>query len=89
MRFKLGSASLIGAAMLVQDEVGQLMSSVEPAALRGLEGVEEDIRLTIMPAGKGIHVLRILGQREDTNALRLKQLDHMGDRPLADRPMLA
>jgi hypothetical protein len=73
--------------MLVENQMPQLMSEVEPAPLTGLLSVQECERRTVLPKREGIDRGRLYIEREDADALRLHEMDDVPDWPLAETPL--
>ena len=65
------------AVLAVQDEMPQLMRSIEPAPLSRLQCVKKDEGRTLAPKGKRIHLDTFLGKREDVYSMHLKEMDHV------------
>jgi hypothetical protein len=70
----------------VEDEVAELVGSVEPVALAGLLAAEEDERLAVPVEAVGVEILGVVGQGEDSYAVGLEQVDQVADGLFAQAP---
>lgn len=74
--------------MTVQYEVPQFMSSVQAAPFATLERVQKNVRDVLVPEGEGVNILGAFRQRENSNTVRLQQVNHVADWLLDELPEL-
>jgi len=83
LRGRPGARHLV---LAVQDQVSQLVGSIEPAALAGLAGAQEDERLAAPVQRVRVQLIVLRGQRVDADAVCLEQVQHVRDRSLPQPP---
>jgi hypothetical protein len=72
--------------MSMEAEVAQFMRGIESTVLCRFVRVQKNVWNVISPTGESIDFQCVLGQGEDSDTLRLEQIDHVPDWLLANAP---